>query len=224
MIPIRDTVPSRSVAWITRALIAANLAAFVWELGRGSALEPFIYRFGMVPAHWVLTSPNDLLDWPGLFVTLLTSQFLHGGLFHLGSNMLYLWIFGDNVEDRLGHSRFLSLYLGSGVLAAVTQLVMTPHSSVPMIGASGAIAGVLGAYLLLFPTARIITLIPLIFFWETVELPAFVFLGFWFLLQWFQGVTTIGQVTEVGGVAFWAHIGGFVGGMLGLSVLRRRRW
>ncbi len=225
MIPIRDTIPSRTVAWVTRSLILANIAAFVWELKRGPALEAFIYRFGMVPAHWVLTSPNDLLDWPGLFLTLVTSQFLHGGLFHLGSNMLYLWIFGDNVEDRLGHSRFLSLYLGSGVLAAVTQLLMSPHSSLPMIGASGAIAGVLGAYLLLFPTAKIVTVIPMIFFFETVELPAFLFLGVWFLLQWFQGVTTIGQVSDVGGVAFWAHIGGFVGGMIGLSVLRtRRRW
>ena len=138
-----------------------------------------------------------------------------------------MWFFdvmlGDNVEDRLGPGRFLSLYLGSGVLAAVTQLLMTPHSSVPMIGASGAIAGVLGAYLRLFPTARIITIIPMLFFFQTVELPAFVFLGFWFLLQWYQGVITIGQVAAVGGVAFWAHIGGVVGGMLGLSLLRRRR-
>src|SRR3989338_8132391 len=221
MIPIRDTIPSRGVGWMTRLLLAANLLAFIWEIGQGRALPASLYRLGVVPAHWMLTGPGDLLNWPPLFVSLLTSQFLHGGLLQLGANMLYLWIFGDNVEDRLGPGRFLSLYLGSGVLAAVTQLLMTPHSSVPMIGASGAIAGVLGAYLRLFPTARIITIIPMLFFFQTVELPAFVFLGFWFLLQWYQGVITIGQVAAVGGVAFWAHIGGFVGGMLGLSLLRR---
>jgi len=137
--------------------------------------------------------------------------------------MLYLWIFADNVEDRLGHGRFLWLYLGSGVAAAVTQLLITPNSSLPMVGASGAIAGVLGAYLLLFPAARIITLVPLGFFWETLEIPAFVFLGLWFLLQWLNGITTIGQVADLGGVAFWAHIGGFVGGMIGIVLLRPLR-
>ena len=144
---------------------------------------------------------------------------------HLGANVLYLWIFADNVEDRLGPWRFLLLYLGSGISAGLTQLLITPQSSLPMVGASGAIAGVLGAYLLLFPSARIVTLVPLGFFWQTTEIPAFVFLGLWFLLQWLHGLTTIGQVADVGGVAFWAHIGGFVGGMAGLVALRpSRRW
>jgi len=225
MIPIRDNIPSRRVAWMTRLLLAANVAAFLLELGQGAAIEPFLYHFGVVPAHWMVGSPSDFLDWPRLFLTLFTSQFLHGGLFHLGSNMLYLWIFADNVEDRLGHPRFLLLYLGGGVAAAVVQLLMTPHSALPMVGASGAIAAVLGAYLLLFPSARIVTLVPLGFFWEQVELPAFLFLGLWFLLQWVQGLTALGQVAEVGGIAFWAHIGGFISGMLGILVLRpRRRW
>ena len=225
MIPLRDNIPSHRVAWVTRLLLAANLAVFCFELSRGAALEPFLYRFGVVPAHWMVASPSDFLDWPRLFLALLTSQFLHGGFFHLGSNMLYLWIFADNVEDRLGHGRFLLLYLGGGVASAVVQLLMSPRSSVPMVGASGAIAAVLGAYLLLFPSARIVTLVPLWFFWERVELPAFLFLGLWFLLQWVQGLTSLGQVADVGGIAFWAHIGGFISGMLGILLLRpRRRW
>ena len=225
MIPLRDTIPSRRLPWVTRGLVLVNVAAFVAELLQGQALEAFIYRFGMVPAHWMVSSPNDLFDWPQLFLTLLTSQFLHGGAFHLASNMLYLWIFADNVEDRLGHGRFLLLYLGSGIAAAVAQLLLSSRSAIPMVGASGAIAGVLGAYLLLFPSARIVTLVPFGLFWETIEIPAFVFLGLWFLLQWFQGLTTIGQVADVGGVAFWAHIGGFVAGMIGILLLRpRRRW
>jgi membrane associated rhomboid family serine protease len=225
MIPLRDTIPSLRIAWVTRALLVANIAAFAMELRQGPALEAFIYRFGVVPTHWVVSNPSDFLDWPHLFLTLLTSQFLHGGFLHLASNMLYLWIFADNVEDRLGPLRFLLLYLGSGVVAAVSQLFVSPGSSIPMVGASGAIAGVLGAYLLMFPAARIVTLIPLGFFWETVELPAFLFLGLWFLLQWVQGLTTVGQVAEVGGVAFWAHIGGFVSGMIGIVLLRpQRRW
>jgi membrane associated rhomboid family serine protease len=225
MIPLRDTIPSRRIAWVTRLLLLTNVATFALELRQGPALEAFIYRFGVVPSHWFVSSLSDFLDWPHLFLTFLTSQFLHGGFLHLGSNMLYLWIFADNVEDRLGHARFLLLYLGCGVAAAVAQVLVSPSSSIPMVGASGAIAGVLGAYLLMFPSARITTLVPLGFFWETIELPAFVFLGFWFLLQWVQGLTTIGQVADVGGVAFWAHIGGFVSGMVGIALLRpQRRW
>ena len=225
MIPIRDTVPSRTTAWVTRLLLIANIAAFAFELRQGRALEPFIYRFGVVPTHWLVSYPSDLLDWPHLFLTLLTFQFLHGGFLHLASNMLYLWIFADNVEDRIGHGRFLLLYLGGGIASAVVQILMTPGSSVPMVGASGAIAAVLGAYLLLFPSARILTLVPLWLFWETVEIPAFLFLGLWFLLQWAYGLTAIGQVAGVGGIAFWAHIGGFISGMLGVMALRpRRRW
>ena len=221
MIPIRDTIPSRRMAWITRLLVLLNVLAFALELKQGRALDSFVYQFGVVPSQWMVGHVSDLLDWPRLFLTLLTCQFLHGGFLHLGSNMLYLWIFGDNVEDRLGHGRFALLYLSGGVAAAVAQILIAPHSSIPMIGASGAIAGVLGAYFLLFPSARIVTLVPLGFFLETIELPAFIFLGLWFLLQWAEGITTIGQVTATGGVAFWAHIGGFLWGMLALSALRR---
>ena len=225
MIPIRDTIPSSRVAWVTRALLVANVAAFALELRQGSRLEPFIHRFGVVPTYWTVSSPSDFLDWPRLFLTLLTSQFLHGGFLHLGANMLYLWIFADNVEDRLGHGRFLLLYLASGIASALSQILVTPGSSVPMVGASGAIAGVLGAYLLMFPTARILTLVPLGPFLQTYELPAALFLGIWFLIQWVQGLTSIGEVADVGGVAFWAHVGGFVSGMALSAILRtRRRW
>ena len=225
MIPLRDTIPSRRTPWVTRLLLVLNIAAFLLELRQGHALQGFIYRFGVVPAHWMVESPSDLLDWPPLFLALVTSQFLHGGVVHLASNMLYLWIFADNVEDRLGHARFLLLYVASGITAAVTQILASPHSAVPMVGASGAIAGILGAYLLLFPSARIVTLVPLWFYWGTIEVPALAFLGLWFLLQWMYGLTAIWQVADVGGVAFWAHVGGFLSGMVGLVVLRpRRRW
>ena len=225
MIPLRDTIPSRRVAWVTRGLLVANVAAFAVELRQGVRLESVIHRFGVVPSAWVVSSPSDFFDWPRLFLTLLTSQFLHGGFLHLAANMLYLWIFADNVEDRLGHLRFLWLYLGSGVAAAVSQILVTPGSAVPMVGASGAIAGVLGAYLLMFPAARIITLVPLGPFLQTYELPATMFLGIWFLLQWVQGLTSIGQVADVGGVAFWAHVGGFVNGMVLSAILRtQHRW
>ena len=225
MIPLRDTVPSSRTAWVTRALLVANVAAFALELRQGSGLETFVYRYGVVPTHWLISSPSDFLDWPHLFLTLITCQFLHAGFLHLGFNMLYLWIFADNVEDRLGHLRFLLLYLGSGVAASVAQILMSPASTIPMIGASGAIAGILGAYLLMFPSAKIVTLVPLGFFIEAVELPAFLFLGMWFLLQWVEGLTVIGQVANTGGVAFWAHISGFVSGIVGVAMMRpSRRW
>ena len=223
MIPIRDTIPARRTAWVVRLFLCANVGVFLIELLQQDSLEAFVYRFGVVPAYWVLGSPSDVLQWPRLLSTLLTSQFLHGGFLHLGFNMLYLWIFGDNVEDRLGHGRFLILYLGSGAIAAVVQLVMRPDSSVPMIGASGAIAGVLGAYFLSFPFARITTLLPLFLAWQFVELPAFVFLGIWFVWQWLQGMTTIGEVANLGGVAWWAHVGGFVSGLALVLGLRVRR-
>ena len=223
MIPIRDTIPARRTAWVVRLILLANIGAFIVELMQGPALEAFLYRFGMVPASWGMNSPSDVLQWPAFLTTLVTSQFLHGGLLHLGTNMLYLWIFGDNVEDRLGHGRFVVLYLGSGSIAGLTQYVVYPQSSVPMIGASGAIAGVLGAYFLSFPFARVVTLIPLFFVWQFVELPAFVFLGFWFVLQWLQGITTIGQMAQMGGVAWWAHVGGFVSGVALAGALRPRQ-
>ncbi len=222
MFPIRDTIPSRRIAWVTWALIVANVVAFALELRQGPALESFLYRFGVVPSHWIISSLSDFLDWPQLFLSLLTSQFLHGGFLHLGFNLLYLWIFADSVEDRLGPGWFLLLYLVGGVVSAVVQVLKTPTSAIPMIGASGAIAAVLGAHFLMFPTARIVTMVPLWLFWHTLRVPAVLFLGVWFLLQWAQGLTTIGQVADMGGTAFWAHIGGFCSGILAVLLLLRR--
>jgi len=222
MIPIRDTLPARRPAWVLWFLILLNGVGFAAEIRAGSLIEQFVSRYAVVPADWLVGSSSDFFDWPHLFLTLITCQFLHASWFHLLSNMLYLWIFGNNVEDRLGHFRFLLLYLGCGALAAVAQIVVTPRSFVPMVGASGAIAGVLGAYFLLFPTARVVTLIPLGLWWETIEIPAFIFLGLWFFLQWASGLSSIGQVSEAGGVAFWAHIGGFVSGMIGSVILLPR--
>ncbi len=223
MIPLRDTIPAQRTAWVMRLLVVLNLLGFGIEWLQGPSLEAFLYRFGLVPSYWQLTSLRDVVQWPSLLVTLVSSQFLHGSALHLGSNLLYLWIFGDNVEDRLGHGRFLLFYLTSGVAAGVLQVGMDPHASVPMIGASGAIAGVLGAYFVLFPFARVVTLLPLLIFWKTIEVPAFVFLGLWFVLQWFQGFSTIGQMAQVGGVAWWAHVGGFAWGVMLVLLLRTRR-
>ena len=223
MIPLRDTIPSQRTAWIVRLLVAVNLAVFILEMMQGPRLESFLYQFGVVPAYWASTSLADFAQWPSLALSLVTTQFLHGSPLHLGSNLLYLWIFGDNVEDRLGHGRFLLLYLVSGAVAAVIQLLAAPSSSIPMIGASGAIAGVLGAYFLMFPYAQVVTLVPWFLVWKVVRVPAFVFLGIWFVLQWLQGLVTIGQVADVGGVAWWAHVGGFLCGLALVVVVRARR-
>jgi membrane associated rhomboid family serine protease len=159
------------------------------------------------------------------FLPLFTSMFLHGGWLHLGGNMLYLWIFGDNVEDDLGHVRFLVFYLACGLAAALTQIYIHPTSKIPMVGASGAVAGVLGGYLLLFPQARVLALIPILFFFQIVELPAALFLVFWFLMQFFNGAIAItGSPYLTGGVAWWAHIGGFIGGVaLAFLIPKRQR-
>lgn len=208
MIPLRDTIPSRRVPVVNYAIIALNVAVFLHEVALGPALEPFLMTWGLVPRHFV---PS----------TLVTSMFLHGGLLHLGGNMLYLYIFGDNVEDRLGRGRYLLFYVLCGVAAAATQAYSNPHAGVPMIGASGAIAGVSGAYFLFFPRARVVTLVPVFLFLQVVEIPAVVFLLIWFVWQVVSGVATLGERTGAG-VAFWAHVGGFIAGMVLGPVLRRR--
>jgi membrane associated rhomboid family serine protease len=207
VIPLRDVIPSRTTPVVTVSLIVANVAVFLYELTLGRGVEEFTRVFGLVPADF---------SW----LTVFTSMFLHGGLFHVGGNMLYLWIFGDNVEDRMGHGRFLAFYVLCGTAAALTQAFTSPDSTVPMVGASGAIAGVMGAYFVLYPRSRIVTLIPLFFFFQIVEIPAIFFLGIWFVMQFLSGVGSI-AASATGGVAFWAHIGGFVAGVGGVLLLRR---
>jgi membrane associated rhomboid family serine protease len=216
MFPIQDSVPSRSVPVVTRALILINVVVFFFELSlsRESIIQLF-YLFGVVPARFTDPEWAASIGFPiGSYWSLLTHQFLHGGWLHIVANMWTLWIFGDNVEDRMGPLRFIIFYLVCGVLAALTQVLVTPDATIPSVGASGAIAGILGAYLLFFPTARLIVLIPILFFPFFFELPAVIFLVFWFFIQLFSGTAILASPQQVGGIAFWAHIGGFIAGML----------
>src|SRR5204863_2766826 len=211
MIPLRDIIPSRTTPFVTIALITVNVLVFLFELSLGRAVDAFTLYFGLVPAAF---------SW----VTVFTSMFLHGGFLHVAGNMLYLWIFGDNVEDRMGHGRFVVFYLLCGVAAALAQTITAPDSVVPMVGASGAIAGVMGAYFVLYPKSRIVTLIPLFFFFQVIEVPAILFLGIWFVMQFLSGVGSIVTTAgggATGGVAFWAHVAGFVAGISGVIVFRR---
>jgi membrane associated rhomboid family serine protease len=216
MIPLRDNNPRRTIPYVTYALVALNVLAFLWELSLGPNLEVALLQRAFIPARfWV--AGNWIFD----VLTIIISMFLHGGLLHIGSNMLYLWIFGDNIEDRLGHGRYLIFYLACGFLATFAHAIFSPGSRVPAIGASGAIAGVLGAYLILFPRARVLTVIPIFFFITLRELPAVILLGLWFVLQLFSGVGSLGvtDAQDMGGVAYFAHIGGFVAGLLLIGIL-----
>jgi membrane associated rhomboid family serine protease len=210
MIPIRDVIPSRTTPGVTITLIALNVVVFLFQLLLSErAMEAFIFAFGVVPAQLSILS-------------IFTSMFVHGGLAHLAGNMLFLWIFGDNVEDRLGHGRFIVFYLLCGVAAALAQVTLNPESLVPMVGASGAIAGVMGAYLVLYPRSRVLMLFPFPVF--LFELPAIAFLGVWFFAQFLNGVNQLPifeQDAISGGVAFWAHVMGFIAGVF-LVVLMRR--
>jgi len=232
VIPLRDDLRSRTIPFVTVILVSLNVAVFFYQLslqmapepGAQRAAEEFIREFGVTPCRLAgyCRAPEDA---PHPVVTIFTSMFLHGGLLHLGGNMLYLWIFGNNVEDTLGHARFAVLYLVSGAVAAVVQTLVNPPSGIPMVGASGAVSGVLGAYLLLFPYATILTLVVFGFFWRFIHLPAVVVLGLWIVFQLFSGYLSLaaaGTAGGVGGVAFFAHIGGFFVGMALLFVLRPR--
>ncbi|HTR81606.1 MAG TPA: rhomboid family intramembrane serine protease [Bacteroidota bacterium] len=223
MIPIRDTVRSARFPVITVSLIAANVAVFIFELSLGQKLEDFTTAWGMSPAAIHV----DLMrhHYAAAAAPFFSSMFLHGGWIHLLGNMLYLWVFGDNVEDKLGHQRFLFLYIFCGITGGVAHAYMNPGSAIPVIGASGAIAGILGGYLLLFPKARILTLVPIIFFFTFIELPALLFLGVWFLMQFFSGYLSLASDVAVnnGDVAWWAHVGGFATGMLFVYPLRKYR-
>jgi membrane associated rhomboid family serine protease len=211
MFPISDVIPSRTTPFVTIGLIALNALAFLYELRLSDAdLDHLARTAGIVPAAF---APVDILS----------SMFLHGGWLHFIGNMLYLWIFGDNVEDRFGHLQFLIFYLACGAAAAATQVFVHPASTVPMIGASGAIAGVMGAYFVLFPQSRVLAAVFILFIIDVIEIPAIFFLGIWFLMQLFSGVGSLVETAE-GGVAFFAHVGGFAAGALaGLFARLRAR-
>jgi rhomboid family protein len=200
-----------------------NIVVFMYELSLGDALEPFIYQFGVVPyavAHW----PQSDLPFLAIVIPYLTSMFLHGGWLHVIGNMWYLWIFGDNVEDRLGHFAFLVFYLLCGIGAGVVHTLLNVSSTVPSVGASGAIAGVLGAYLVSYPYARVLTLVPIFVFVQVIEIPAMIVLGLWFIMQFFYGTASLAttSVSQSGGVAWWAHVGGFVIGILLVGLFPRK--
>ncbi|HEY7338793.1 MAG TPA: rhomboid family intramembrane serine protease [Bryobacteraceae bacterium] len=214
MIPLRSTEPVYSTAKVTASLIAVNMAVFLYQLTLPSyALNQFVEEWGIVPDRLHLAA-------------LVTSMFLHGGWMHVLGNMLFLWVFGRNVEDLIGSARFLMFYMACGLAAALVQVVTNLYSPVPTIGASGAIAGVMGAYLLKFPRARIITLLPIFFFFTTIEIPAALLLLFWFGMQFLSGIGSLAQTDYTGGgVAWFAHVGGFVTGMLLIRAFpERRRW
>lgn len=215
MIPLQDSVRSESFPVVNTLLIAANVVVFVFEASLGAPqFEQLINLLGLVPMRFV-AGPS--LAWPTLF----TSMFLHGGWAHLISNMWALYLFGDNVEDRMGPVRYLAFYLLSGVAAGLTHVYLVPRFALPTVGASGAVAGVLGAYFVLYPRASVITLVPLFFLPWFVEITAFLYLGLWFLSQLWSGLLSLGSVGAFGGIAWWAHVGGFVFGMLVVNILAR---
>ena len=207
---------------VTWLLIGMNVWAFLNELLLGPELQTFVETWGFVPARYFALSELYPENWVARYVPIFTSMFLHGGWLHVLGNLWTLLIFGDNVEDRMGKGRFLAFYLLCGILAGATHVYFNRHSTVPTIGASGAIAGVMGAYFLLFPRARVITLIPLLFYPLFVELPAFVFLGLWFVSQILSSTLSIAEPGDAAGIAFQAHVGGFVGGCLLHRLFLRR--
>lgn len=212
MIPLRDTTRSAGFPFINITLIIISVLVFLYQVSLGQNMIIFIYEYGLVPGRVISSASN-----PGISERLfpfVSSMFLHGGWLHLIGNMLFLYIFGDNVEGKMGHFKYLLFYIICGLAAAVFQFITNIHSEIPMVGASGAISGVLGAYIIFFPRSRILTLVPIFFFIQLIHVPAAVFIFIWFILQFLSGVSTLGAPVETGGVAFWAHIGGFVSGLL----------
>ena len=226
MFPLKDDLPTRSIPVVTVAIMAINVLVYLYqaslEVGGSAdgarAAQAFAFEFGLIPCR-VTGACRIAGDLPSPWFTVVSSMFLHGGFFHIVGNMLYLWIFGNNVEDTLGHGRYAFFYVACGAAAAATQVLVDTDSRVPMIGASGAVSGVLGAYLLLFPNAHVVTLVMFGFFWRILRVPAMMVLGFWIIVQVLNGLGSFGAG---GGVAWFAHIGGFFAGM-GLLFLVRPR-
>jgi membrane associated rhomboid family serine protease len=216
MIPLRDTQPTKNYPVVNYVIIGINVVIFLVQLSQGPDSNKFVYIYGLVPARYSIPQISAYFSVPQQIFSFISFMFLHGGFWHLLGNMWSLYIFGDNVEDRLGPLRYLLFYLVCGIASGVSHLLLNQQSNLPTIGASGAIAGVMGAYFILHPRSKILTLIPIIFIPYFLEIPAFVFLGLWFLLQFFNAAVSQGQV---GGVAWWAHIGGFVFGVIFLKIM-----
>lgn len=218
MIPLRDENPTRSLSFMTVILILINSIIYIYELSLGNLLEIVTQQFAIIPYNFI-----NYFDY-SQFLTLFTAMFLHGDLLHLLGNMLYLWVFGNNVEDVLGHFKFLLFYLLCGIFSSIVHILINPQSTIPTLGASGAISGVLGAYFILFPHARIIALFPWFYYFRIVKVSAFYFLGFWIFIQILSGLFSLGiRYSLKGGIAWFAHIGGFFGGVLFLPLFIRFR-
>lgn len=224
MFPIQDSVPRRCPPLMMWTIMAVNVVFFIFETHLGPhALQKFFYIYGLVPARYTHPEWASFIGLaPGAILPFFTSMFLHGGWLHIIGNMWTLWIFGDNIEDELGHFRFLLFYILCGIMAALVQIYTNPGSAIPTVGASGAIAGIMGAYFVLFPHARIVIMIPILFFPFFFDVPAVFFLGFWFMQQLFGGTLMLAGPNEVGGIAWWAHAGGFLFGMATIRVFRGR--
>ncbi|MBV9573745.1 MAG: rhomboid family intramembrane serine protease [Acidobacteriales bacterium] len=228
MIPIRDDQPRFTTPYVTYFIVALNVIIFLFEfslsLQSRAALNDVIYQFGIIPSHITQAIGFHSNNGFAAFIPILTSMFLHASWLHIIGNMWVLWIFGDNIEDYLGHFAYLLFYLFSGFAAAITHILLNANSLAPTVGASGAIAGIMGAYFVLFPKARVLTLVPLIIFFTFWWLPAWIVLGYWFLLQFLSGAATSITTTNQnnGGIAFWAHVGGFVAGIILIKLLPRR--
>lgn len=220
MIPLRDTTRSPGFPYVNIVLIVMNVVIFLYGYSIGEYMNVFIFRYGLIPANVFSSSPD--MDITNRIYPFLTSMFLHGGWLHLIGNMLFLYIFGDNVEGRMGHFRYLVFYIVCGLVAAIFQFITNIHSVIPMVGASGAISGVLGAYMTFYPRSKILTLVPVFFFIQLVHIPAAVFIFVWFIIQFLSGLGSLNAPKETGGIAFWAHIGGFVAGLLLARFFDRR--
>ncbi len=219
MIPFKDDNPTRRFPFFTITIITLNVFCFLIELFHPAGIRYIIFHYGAIPKHITTFHSTEAIH---PFFTIFSSMFLHGGLFHLGGNMLYLWIFGNNIEDRLGHFRFLLFYMLSGIFAAYGHAITEPGSTIPMVGASGAVSGILGAYLLLFPQARVHTLVFFGFFIDIIKIPALIVIGFWAVIQFLNGLMSKGLMAQ-GGVAWFAHIGGFLFGLFTIKLWLPRR-
>ena len=225
MLPLKDNIQARTFPYVNIGLILLNILLFLYEMSYGQHIDKLIFAWGFIPDRFITQEGGNWLN-PGGFLPVFTSMFLHANLIHLIGNMWMLWIFGDNVEDCMGHGRYLLFFLLCGIASVAAQGFANPQSQVPMVGASGAISGVLGAYFLTYPHARILTLVPIVILFYIIELPAYFFLGFWFLMQFVQGSLYSMNSKEMvgGGVAWWAHVGGFGAGVLFLQLFRCKDW
>lgn len=221
MFPLKDRAPTKRFPFVNLLFICFNIAIFIYEIKMGPMLNDFVTKNAIIPYKIIHPNILNIIDIKKIIFPFIISMFLHGGWIHLIGNIWYLWIFGDNIEDRLGHFKYFLFYFFCGLIASLIHIIFNPNSQIPCIGASGAIAGVLGAYLIMLPKTKIVTIIPIFMFLKIVELPAFLILFLWFAIQFLNGTTTI-VASNTSGIAHWAHIGGFLTGLFVISILHEK--